>query len=105
MQISKNFYHIFMGLWFLSLTLIAIGNWSGKIRFGLGLGDIFYQLIIIGVLLIMGAFYVFNLYKPSYLFNQRFYLIIGCLLFFIFIILKMTLLRGSASSWDGRIFF
>ena len=53
-KIGKSFYHIFMVFWFLSLILIAIGNWSGKLRFGLGLGDFFYQVMIISVLVIVG---------------------------------------------------
>ena len=106
-KITKGFYHTFMAFWFLFLILIALGNWTGKLRFGLGLGDFFYQILIISVLIIVGMFYIYNLNKSSLLIvsNYRFYLILGCLLYLIFIILKLTILRGPESSWDGRIFF
>lgn len=106
-KINESFYNIFMGWWFLILILIAIGNWSGTIRFGWGLGDIFFQFIILGFLIIMGVFYVFTRYKASIslTFNQKLLTILVCLLFLVFIILKMTYLRGSASRWNGQIFF
>ena len=96
-----------MVFWFLSLVIIEIGDWTDKFRFGLGLGDMIYSAIIIIALLIGGIYYLTDFYKsPSPLLSKHNLIVLAlCFVFLVFIVLKMTLLRGGESSWDGRIIF
>lgn len=96
-----------MVTWSLSLIIIAVGNWNGRIHFGLGLADIIYVFIIAGVLLLVGILYVTDLYKmpSSSVSKKNITLGLICFVFLVFIILKMTFLRGGESSWNSKIFF
>jgi len=108
LTIKKKYYHIFMIAWFILNVMIIIGLLLSKIRFGLGLADIIYIPILGGVVLIVGVFYLIRIRRsstPKYLTNKDIVLALLCLAFSIFIILKMTYLRGIASQWDGRVFF
>ena len=94
--------------WFVLNLLIGIGNWTGKIRFGLGLGDLIYMVIIGLAILFAGIYYLRDLkLYPGELLISKYNLMamILCLAFLAFLILKMTYLRGWESRWDGRIFF
>lgn len=107
-SINKSIYHSFLILWFILNILIAIGNWTGKIRFGLGMGDLIYMGII-GLAIIIVAIYYYRDLRVSdnneALSKSNLLIMIFCLIFLIFIILKMTYWRGLESRWDGRIFF
>lgn len=76
MGIGKKVYHVLMIIWFLLICSISFGNWIGKIRFGLGLGDLVYQVVLALSIIIVGTVYA----------------------------LHLSLLMRS-SSWDGRSFF
>ncbi len=103
---NKIAYNVLILFFFLSQTLIVIGNWHGVIRFGLGLGDLVY-VGVIGLTVVVGLIvYLRAIRSDSFYYSiwNRVFMIF-CASFFIFILLKMTLLRGSESSWDGKIFF
>ena len=105
---SKSSYHGFIILWFILNVLIALGNWTGKIRFGLGMGDLIYMCIIGLAILIVAIYYYRDLRISDNIevLSKSNLLMMGfCLIFLIFIILKITYWRGSESRWDGRIFF
>ena len=104
---NGKFYHIFMLFWFISITLIVLGSFMGKLRFGYGLGDLLYVLLTIGILLVFGGVYLYDRFKGLNLLDSPIhtYVIIFCTLVLVFLILKITILRGPESSWDGRIIF
>jgi hypothetical protein len=103
-NILRLLYHAYMIMWFILNLSIALGNWTGKIRFGHGMGDLIYIGIIGIVVLIVCIYYYINFKENS---NTRGKLIIMaiCFIFLIFITLKMTYWRGLESRWDGRVFF
>lgn len=105
---SKVYYHIFINILFVLNALIIIGSWTGKIRFGLGMGDLVYVGIMVLFSLIVLVYYIYNIlskglkYKLS-ISNVTVLTLYLCFLFFI--ILQMTWFRGAESKWDGKIFF
>ena len=107
-KINKSFYHAFMIIWFMSNVLITVGSLTGKIRFGLGLGDLIY-IGVVGLAVIIAAIYYyidFRVSGNSLVVTKRNLLVMACcLIFLLYIILKMTYWRDWESKWDGRIFF
>lgn len=79
------------------LLILGCFVFSGKVRFGYGLGDIIYGffLIIVSFVGFVLTFKVMD--KKSVAFFS----------FFIFgiVLLLITVLRGSESPWDGNVFF
>jgi len=105
MNIKKYIYHIYMLLWFIINILIAFANWIGKLRFGYGLGDLIYIGLIGLVIIIVGTYYITDL---VFKFDKKEFSksnIIVSIFSLLFILLKVTLLRGLESRWDGNIFF
>ena len=85
--------------------MIAILIAKGKIHFGLSLGDTFIFEIIIVFVLGIDITYLLSLKKTGFFHrNQKSILIIAGI-FMLWILLQMTLLRGTLSPWDGQIFF
>jgi hypothetical protein len=94
-----------MAFWNLLLGLIAILSAQGNIHFGLGLGDAFIFGIIIVFVLSIDIIYLLSLKTTGFFQrNQKLILIIAGI-FMLWILLQMTLLRGTLSPWDGQIFF
>jgi hypothetical protein len=105
MEMSKNMlskqitYRAIYFIWALVMLTIFCLNLKGIVHFGYGMGDIFFGLAILCVTIIIGIlFFIFKL-------ADRKVLIFFCLLTLIFFILKLTILRGGISPWNGRIFF
>ena len=63
MKIDKNTYYYLIGIWFISIFLIEIGHWNGLLRFGYGLGDIFYIGAIGLAILIIAIFFAWDYFK------------------------------------------
>lgn len=103
---TKKIFNSFMILYFIFLILITIGNWNGYIRFGLGLGDLIYLVLIVFIFFISLIVYIRSLKRGSNIFtlgDKTF--IVFCILFSIFLLLKITVFRGDESLWDGKVFF
>ena len=97
-----------MILWFILNVLIALGNWTGKIRFGLGLGDLVYMVVIGLAVVLVGVYYYRDLKigsESDLISKSNLFVMTICFIFLVFIILKMTYWRGLESRWDGKIFF
>lgn len=91
-------------LWTIILLIIVYLNFKGKVHFGWGLGDIIISaFIIIIVILVDGALFM----KTNNPIGRNFEIFIHsvAILFLVYILLKMTILRGGESPWDGQIFF
>ena len=106
MTINRYVYHTVMTLWFVAIILIMVGNWKGRIRFGLGLGDFLYlgimaAAICVGAIIYIRSISSFKFYHSKW--NIFFFL--SCIFFLTFILLKITIFRGGESTWDGRILF
>ena len=83
------------------LTLIAVVQIDGKIRFGYGLGDIVYYALNFLALTVYTLYYIFT--KDNYKILNRVFPILA-LIFCIYMILLMTIWRGHESRWNGKIF-
>jgi len=95
-----------MLLWFIINILIAFAIWIGKLRFGYGLGDLIYIGLIGLVIIIVGTYYITDLvFKFDKKEFSKSNIIVSIFSFLLFILLKVTLLRGLESRWDGNIFF
>lgn len=74
----------------------------GKITFGQGLGDMFYVILLMSLMI----FYAVVLYKNIQgRINQQIILSVVSILFIILFTLKMTIYRGIEYPWNGNIFF
>ncbi len=106
-HLSKNLQNIFFAIWAIVLLLISYGNWNGKVHFGLGLADmIYFVMTLIVVFLIAVILVTSRLSNKVNLTNKnRFFIALFCLVFLVFILLKMTILRGPISPWNGNVFF
>lgn len=105
---KKLIYHFFMILWFVSCALIVISSYNGILRYGLGIADGLFDMFIGIVVIGIGIYYIRDvlLNRNANSITQSNWLVaLSCLLFIVFVILKFTVLRGPASSWDGKIFF
>ena len=107
LEFCKNLYRPFMIIWFILMFFIILCKWTSKIRFGHGLGDVYYFFLMIAVILSVGILYTIRLKSIIDFHVKKIDLIIGffCLVFLIYILLKISFLRGNESSWDGTIFF
>ena len=84
----------------ISFSILSILSIGGRVRFGHGLGDMIYHLFIyLGVLLSLIHFVYFRKKggNHAYVFTA---LLIA---FFVLVILKMTLWRGSEYAWNGKV--
>lgn len=84
-------------LGFFLLSILSVFGW---LRFGHGLGDVFYLLLIyLGLILSILNLIFFNKKYKTLGHVFAFFLIVAlCLLCF-----KMTVWRGPESLWDGNI--
>jgi len=82
-------------------ALIAYLSLKGKLVYGYGLGDLFYLILYIAATIIV-TFITSFIYK-----NKKSIWIPNLLLFTlcIFNLLQVTILRGPALPWNGRILF
>lgn len=91
-------------LWTILLLIIVYLNAKGRVHFGLGLGDFIISVFIVIAILIIDGFVLMNTkYQVGSNFDISIRLV--AILFLIFILLKMTILRGGVSPWNGQIFF
>lgn len=106
MYITKSILHVTVILSYIMLISVIVFNWQGRILFGLGLADIVYCILIFLSLVVGTILYVRSLRSNiEYLSTGDKYLIAACILFDIFILLKISILRGPAAPWDGNLFF
>ncbi|NOU61490.1 hypothetical protein [Marinifilum caeruleilacunae] len=104
MKKNKIACHVFMIIWTCVNVLVFYGNFKGRVRFGLGLGDLSISIpLIIFVLIILIIYLRNNLQRLNKVYNTK--IIITCIVELLFVFLKMTYLRGPVSPWDGNIFF
>ena len=95
-QILINWIVCFVGIALSYLTL------SGKVRFGLGLGDIVYHvalptLVLIQIVLLL----VLKGYKKK---KVNFILMVMFAFIYLYFSYAMTLGRGAECAWNGKIF-
>ena len=84
----------------LSLSII-IGNLLGYITFGYGIGDWLYVILTALILIAISVGFIINRQKN----NTAFIVLeIGMIVLMIFLILKITILRGSEYKWNGHLF-
>ncbi|HEY4798515.1 MAG TPA: hypothetical protein VII99_05485, partial [Bacteroidia bacterium] len=101
--LMKKIYKITFITFLVFFVFINIGNISGLITFGRGLGDLafsFYSLISLAVFLICRLFYKKVRYKL--LFESVSTALILAVM--IWLILNLSILRGAEHPWDGHIF-
>lgn len=102
---SNNIYHFAFLFFDFLLLLICVLNWLGKIHFGLGIADLPILIILVIGMIILNAIYYFSNNTGSVFYDKQ-WLILGVLVMLTFFaILKMTILRGDASPWNGQILF
>lgn len=73
----------------------------GRMRFGYGLGDVFYYIVLWLATIFYIAIYIIirtDNSESSYFFPPIFTIVA------VFLILKMSIWRGSESPWNGDIF-
>lgn len=81
------------------LFLVVYLNWQGFIHFGFGIADIMIIALVIVVLTVFNICIYYSYKKSSVLFGKQHYIVVIGLLFLIYILLQMTVLRGSANPW------
>lgn len=83
---------------------IIIASFLGDgIRFGMGLGDIFY---LAGFTLSIPTTIIVYMILAKKGINSRVWILKTiCLVLLLFILLKATLYRGPLSPWAGKVFF
>ena len=87
---------------FLILGILSIFSMKGKIAFGFGLGDIVYHGLVYLGFIIYGIYFFVKKENPQKI-DLRFPII--SLLFCAYLILTMTIWRGSEYRWDGSILY
>ena len=107
MELSRLLFHVVTIFTTVFLVGVVLLNWTGKVKFGLGLGDIVYLIIIVAIIVGVAIFYFrsLRLYDENIVSSHDIYLILVCAFIVVFICLKLTVLRGPAAPWDGTIFF
>lgn len=97
-------YNFFLSLAALIFGWIALCSVWGGIRFGHGLGDLVYYL---GALLLcclsIGIFFIAR--SNRIWISGKIFLLLFYWTVLIYFFLKMSILRGVESRWDGNIFF
>ncbi|MEJ8804547.1 hypothetical protein [Pontibacter sp. H249] len=96
---------LYLMFWNSFLTTIIILSWSGKIRFGLGLADALIDALIVAVMIVVDLAYFLSTRTSSIMSGKGKQVIWFSIAFAVWVALKMTILRGGESSWDGQIFF
>jgi hypothetical protein len=107
MEFDRWLFHLVVIFTSVFLLAVVVLGWAGKVKFGFGLGDLAYLIsTIVGVILV-AVFYIRSNRSIEgdlvTLYDK--YLMIACILIVIIICLKLTVLRGPASPWNGTIFF
>ena len=107
MEVSKNIYNVAITLWVILLLIIVYWNSKGKVHFGLGLADMLISALIIFCVVVVSAFTIYEIKngKMNDIHIRQKWVLFFSLIFLIYILLKMTILRGGESPWDGQIFF
>lgn len=101
-RLRNKIYIAYLIFWFSTVLLIVLGNWIDVIRFGYGLGDLMYLIFCIIVLLIFGLITLANFFRKIKI--NKLFLVLLSLIFLLYLLLKLTYFRGSASPWDGHLF-
>lgn len=87
------------------MTLVALGSWRGNLHFGWGIADfVFFGLIILAIITI-DVIFLLSLRTKSNLYGKQKTLFWVSLIFLLYTLLKMTVLRGETSPWNGQILF
>ena len=84
------------------IFICALGTFYKHIAFGWGLGDVFWYMLMYGILLIHSILTIISRNKGE---NIHKYLTIIFLLLTIYICLQATIWRGGEYSWNGKIFY
>jgi len=87
------------------IVVITIGVLSDLITFGYGLGDLLMLGFIVVCTIIIYSFYRLTLIPNKKIVRNilDIILLIGILLFIIYLILSITVWRGVEKPWDGNI--
>ena len=94
--IVKSLYLLYLVLTILIVSFVI----KGRLTFGVGLGDLFYLvLIIISDIFIIGYYFIRHK-KPKW----EKYIIIIFTLFLFFMLLNLTIWRGLEYPWNGKFF-
>jgi hypothetical protein len=107
MKIKPKQYFFALGTILLFLGIVIVLSLNGNLRYGAGMVDVFYDFGI-GVLVVILLVYLLDniSYKTIKDIELQHYIILGFyVVISLLILLKFTLLRGSMSPWNGRIFF
>lgn len=83
------------------LFLICFLSIKGKVTFGYGLGDVFF---IIGIVIISTLLLIITTYLSIEMIPIT-YLTLGPSALLLFTILQITIFRGPALPWNGKVFF
>jgi hypothetical protein len=100
---GKNLNYIY-GCYVLVSILSIIGVFSGKLSFGLGLGDLGIIIITIIVLILGGFLVYFKTNISTFISQWNLIASILLLLFIIYLVLSLTVLRGVENPWKGNVF-
>ena len=97
---------MFTIIWYMLNLLVILGSLTDKIRFGHGLGDLAYIGIISCAICVVGFFQYRGLLRDSSLSSTGDKILFAfCVLFLIFVCLKITIWRGVEYPWNGNIFY
>ncbi|MDX5435898.1 MAG: hypothetical protein LPK03_01815 [Pontibacter sp.] len=105
MKLTISLSLVYWALWNVFSVSVIVLNFKDKIRFGLGLADIFIDAIILLGILIFNIVYFYSSKPNNLLTGKRKVIIASSFVFIIWVFLKMTILRGGESSWNGQITF
>lgn len=84
--------------------LIILGVLTGKLSFGLGLGDLGILMALIIIVLIIGVLVGVKKRGQKIVIRWNFFVLAIMILTLIYFLLSLTLWRGAEIPWDGRIF-
>lgn len=77
--------------------LILLGVLLEKLSFGVGLGDLFY--VVIGLILVVVSCFLFFVFPTKRKWILMFMFV--CLLYYL---MALTIFRGAEFPWDGNLF-
>lgn len=77
--------------------LLILGVVFGKLSFGVGIGDVFYVVVGLLVVSLLGILFFSFPRKRKWILLFMF----ACLLYYV---LVLTVLRGAEFPWDGSLF-
>lgn len=106
-EVHPKIYFFSLGIIFLFLVLVSILSWNGNLHFGEGMVDVFY-CIGMGIFALGLSIYALDrIYfrKVDSLEIKDFLVLFLYVLISLLTLLKITVLRGPMSPWNGQVFF